>query len=384
MPDLPYPRLRLSTTPGQYLQTFTRLLTTRYATGPNVQSLEAQVAALTGTAHCIAVPMARTGIYLALKSLESRGEKVILSPYTVSEVVNMVICAGYTPVFADIDEQTCNISPTAVEKLIDDDTAAVIVTHFYGLMCDMEKLTALCSANTVSLIEDAAQAFGASLNGQSAGSFGRAGVFSFNLYKSVNSFLGGCVVTDDANLAGRIRQNLSEFPVMPHQQFFRAAISGLITDLATFPPIYKLLTYPVLRYGFLNEIEAINRRIKNDTSPVRRTTMPAHYLTRTSDLQAGLALNQLDKFRADMNARLERARLYDAGLSDIDELLLPPLRTDGSHCYWYYPIQFDRRHDLVSAVLRDYGDIAESYHQNCAEMACFKEFHLPCPSAEKT
>jgi len=91
MPDLPYPRLRLSTTPGQYLQTFTRLLTTRYATGPNVQSLEAQVAALTGTAHCIAVPMARTGIYLALKSLESRGEKVILSPYTVSEVVNMVM-----------------------------------------------------------------------------------------------------------------------------------------------------------------------------------------------------------------------------------------------------------------------------------------------------
>src|SRR4029077_9946535 len=116
--------------------------------------------------------MARVGIYLAIKHLIRKGQKVVLSPYTISDVVNMVLCAGGIPLFADIEEGgSCNIDADAVIDLleIEDNIGAVMVTHFYGLVCNIAPILTACRAKGIPLIEDAAQAFGASLDGKPAG-----------------------------------------------------------------------------------------------------------------------------------------------------------------------------------------------------------------------
>src|SRR6185503_17787272 len=102
----------------------------------------------------------------AVKALIKPGRKVILSPYTIADVVNMVVCAGGEPVFADIERETCNVDAAEVERLIDDQTGAVMVTHFYGLACDIERIAKICKDRNVPLIEDAAQAFGVRVNGK--------------------------------------------------------------------------------------------------------------------------------------------------------------------------------------------------------------------------
>src|SRR5262245_43266366 len=112
--NAPQPRSRLYTTPGAYA----RILTPAFANScadKEVASLEQTLAAYLSISHVIAVPQARVGIYLTIKHLVRPGQKVILSPYTITDVVNMVVCAGAVPVFADIAaDGSCNIDPVAV------------------------------------------------------------------------------------------------------------------------------------------------------------------------------------------------------------------------------------------------------------------------------
>jgi dTDP-4-amino-4,6-dideoxygalactose transaminase len=144
------------------------------------------------------------------------------------------------------------------------------------------------------------------------------------------------------------------------------------------------VSFWLFRYAFLNDVDAINNRMKIDVDPILKREMPADYLCRMTPLQARLILAQLDRVDRDMRRRIEAAQIYHRGLSDIPELLLPPMRTDSSHMYWYFPIQFDKRHELVAYAMRHSRDITESYHRNCADLPCFSPWYRDCPNARAT
>src|SRR5712692_2847005 len=139
--------------------------------GQDVAHLERAAAAWLGARHAIAMPMARVGIYCVVKALIRPGQNVVMSPYTIADVVNMVVCAGGVPVFADVEPNTCNVDATEVERLIDADTGLVLVTHFYGLACDIERIACVCRDRAVALVEDSAQAFGARVRERRVGTF---------------------------------------------------------------------------------------------------------------------------------------------------------------------------------------------------------------------
>src|SRR5688572_19162810 len=194
----PRPRYRLYSAPGSYLRVAREVLLGRSARGPGIEELEARLMAFSSVPRAVCMPSARVGIFLVLKNLIRPGQEVVLSPYTIADVVNMVICAGGVPVFADVERSTCNIDPKSVARLIGPRTGAVLATHLHGLCCDLEPLSRLCREKGIPLVEDAAQAFGASLDGRRAGTWGQAGVYSFGMYKNVNAIFGGAVVTSDS------------------------------------------------------------------------------------------------------------------------------------------------------------------------------------------
>jgi len=380
----PLPRFRIYSRPRDYWAIVRDVATRRWSRGEECGELERAIAKRQGIAHAVCTSKARVAIFLAIRALVRPGRKVVLSPYTISDVINMVICAGGVPVFADLERETCNVDAADVERLIDGDTGAVMVTHLHGLACDMERIAAACRARGVPLIEDSAQAFGARCAGRPVGTFGDAGIYSFGMYKNLNSFFGGMLVTPHADLADRLRSEIAAFPSQEIGYFLTKTASGLASDVATWPPLFKNLTYRIFRFGYLNDVALLNNQITVDQHPEIKRELPEGYLRRLTPMQARIVLDQLDRVDDHIRARIRAAERYHAGLEGLPDVLRPPLRTDFSHTYSYYPIQVPDRIDFLRYMMREHRDVAGQHLHNCADLPCFAEFHRDCPNARAT
>ncbi len=379
----PLPRYRLYDDARTYATIASELVTGRWKSGSACGELEKSLASL-GAPHAVVTPRARVAIHLSVKALIRPGQKVVLSPYTIADVVNVVVAAGGVPVFADIERETCNIDPKEIEKLVDRDTGAVMVTHLHGLACDMDVIPRICAERSVPLIEDAAQAFGARFGGRPVGSFGDVGIFSFGKYKNVNAFLGGVLTTRSADVAEQVRAELAAWPLQDLTGYGSEVAHGLATDVATWPPLFRAFTFWVFRFAFLQELSLLNRQVSFDNDPQLRDSLPEAYRRRLTPLQARLVLRQLARVDEFTRERIERARVYHEGLKDVPELMAAPLRTDFSHMYTYFPVQVDDRNALLRHLMRAGRDVGGQHIKNCADFPAFSAWHRDCPNARKT
>jgi dTDP-4-amino-4,6-dideoxygalactose transaminase len=348
-----------------------------------VPAVERELARFLGVKHAVMMPQARVGIYLTLKKLTATKKKVILSPYTIHDVINMVIYAGATPVFADIDRKTCNIDTAEVAKLIDNDTGAVFVTHLHGLACDIEGVRDVCRAKGVPLVEDTCQSLGATVNGQRVGTFGHSGIFSFGMAKNVNCLYGGAVTTNDDAFAAHLRSEIAGFPFQTSELLLNRAAFCLLGDIMTADVVFPLSTYWIFRYGYLNQIEALNKRWRGEDAPQIKTEIPESYLRRMTPMQARLLLPQLAKVDELSQIRIGYARIYDA-LSKVPGIITPPLREDGSHIYLNYAIQVPDRHALLRYLMQHGRDLTVQHMGNNADYACYSQWYRDCPNARAT
>lgn len=185
----------------------------RFILGPEVESFEAEIAAYLGVPHAIGVASGTDALLLALKALGiGPGDAVIVPSFTFFATAGVVANVGATPIFADIDPLTFNISPASISAALKAGTPrrervkAIIPVHLYGQMADMDEIMAIAHKFGLYVVEDAAQAIGAEYNGKKAGTIGHIGCFSFFPTKNLGAYGdGGLVVTSDDELAERIR-----------------------------------------------------------------------------------------------------------------------------------------------------------------------------------
>jgi len=181
------------------------------AQGPEVAAFENEFAAWLdagGNAglHAVAVANGTVALQLALMALGiGAGDEVILPSFTFIATANAVHACGAVPVFADIESDVFTLDPRAVAAAITPRTAAIMPVHIYGHPADMDAINALAERHSLAVIEDAAQAHGASLHGRRAGTMGTAACFSFYPTKNMTTGEGGMVTTRDAALADRMR-----------------------------------------------------------------------------------------------------------------------------------------------------------------------------------
>lgn len=173
-----------------------------YWTGDEGRAFEREFADFIGTRHGIAMANGTVVLEAALKALGvGPGDEVIVTPRTFFASISCVVAVGAIPVFADIDRDTQNISVATIEPVLTEKTRAIICVHLAGWPCDMVALNQLADAHGVAVIEDCAQAHGATIDGKSVGGFGRVGCWSFCQDKIMTTGgEGGMVTTDDEEL----------------------------------------------------------------------------------------------------------------------------------------------------------------------------------------
>ena len=175
----------------------------RYIMGPEITAFEAEIAALLGMPHAVAVSSGTDAVLLALMALDVKaGDEVITSTYSFFATAGAIARLGARPVLVDIDPVTFNIDAAAVAGVITDRTKAILPVHLFGLCADMDPILAIADRHGLPVVEDAAQAIGATRAGRTAGGIGTIGCFSFFPSKNLGAFGdAGLVTTGDAALA---------------------------------------------------------------------------------------------------------------------------------------------------------------------------------------
>jgi dTDP-4-amino-4,6-dideoxygalactose transaminase len=257
--------------------------------GPDLDAFEAQVAELLGVRHAVALSSGTAALHLALIAAGvRRGDTVLVPSFTFAATANAVMYLGARPVFLDSTTESWNVDPDLVAEELRGRAArgqlprAVVTVDMYGQCADYDPLLAACDRYGVALIEDAAEALGAFYRGRPAGSFGLAGVLSFNGNKIVTTGGGGMLVTDDGRVATQARH--------------------LATQAREPVPHYE---HRVVGYNY-----------------------------RLSNLLAAVGRGQLQRLDDLIAARRATARYYRAGLGDLPGLTFMPVAEYGTPNWW--------------------------------------------------
>ena len=179
----------------------------QYILGKAVGELECSVAGYLGVKHAVGCASGTDALQVAMMALGiGPGDEVITTPFTFVATTETIVLLGARPVYVDIDPRTCNIDPSRIEQAITPRTKAILPVHLYGQPAEMEPIMEIARRHSLRVIEDAAQALGASYKGTKVGSFGDVGCISFFPSKNLGAFGdAGMVVTDDDTLGERMR-----------------------------------------------------------------------------------------------------------------------------------------------------------------------------------
>ncbi|SHE68417.1 DegT/DnrJ/EryC1/StrS family aminotransferase [Streptoalloteichus hindustanus] len=254
------------------------------AQGPMVRRFEESFAAVVGARHAVAVNNGTTALVAALQVLDLQpGDEVVTSPFTFVATLNAILEAGATARFADIREDDFCVDPDAVAAAIGPRTKVLMPVHLYGQAADLGKIAPLAEEHGLHLVEDAAQAHGATFDGRGVGSFG-LGCFSFYATKNITTGEGGAITTDDDAVADRLR----------------------------------VLRNQGMRQRYQYEMAGHNYRM--------------------TDLQAAVAIPQLEKVERVTARRKSNAERLNAGLAGLPGLRTPAELPGRSHVWHQYTV----------------------------------------------
>ena len=344
-----------------------------------VARTERRIAEYTGVKHAVLTSMGRMAMYEGLCALDKKGE-IIVTPVTVPEVISLILLAGFTPVFCDLEPGEWNMDPTKVEALITPRTVAIMATHFYGNMHKVKQFKEICDRHGLILMEDSAQAVGAWKDGKHAGTYGEFGVLSFSYPKNVTSFYGGCLITNNDEIARRARAAIAGYPPVDKSWLYKKVKSCIVFDLGTYPLFFQF-SGRLIRYGYKNNIKPIMNLVTQYLNPTLLKEVPKPYLTKISPEQAMVIADKWPEVDEDVAHRIRCAEIYHRALSTLPGVICPPLLTDRSHTYLYFPIQVSDKYALQRYMIDQGCDVAIQHSQNCADLEAYQAHFRDCPNA---
>jgi len=270
--------------------------------GPAVPRFEEAFAEVVAARFAVAFSSGTAALHAAAHAAGiGAGDEVITSPLTFLASANCILYCGAIPVFADVDAETLNLNPAAVEAALTPRTKAILPVHFAGLPCAMEAIHDTARPRALPVIEDAAHALGAEIGGRPIGSLSELTTFSFHPVKHITTGEGGMVTTSEAGLAERLRR-------------FR-------------------------NHGIDREV----RERQAATHAAWRQEMVGFGMNyRLTDVQSALGLSQLRRLDARLKRREAIAARYHQAFAALPEVRLAPTRLETRHAWHIYPLRLNR------------------------------------------
>lgn len=289
-----------------------------WAIGPNIDTFEEKIAKYTGSQYVLTFNSGTSALHVALLAHGiGKGDEVIVPSFTFIATANTPLFVDAKPVFADIEEETFGLDPDDVAENITKKTKAIIPVHYGGCPCMIRELRKVANDNKVLLIEDAAEAFGASVGGQKVGTFGDTSMFSFCSNKIITTGEGGAIVTESKDIYEKLKL-LRSHGRLETCNYFSSADN---------------MDYVSLGYNY-----------------------------RMSNITAALGIAQIEKVNDIIDIRRKKADYISKKLSRIDEIITPSPPDDYFHVYQMYTIRVkDERRDELARFLGNSSIMTKVY-----------------------
>jgi perosamine synthetase len=279
--------------------------------GLRVRQFEEALTGQLGLAHAVAVNSGTSALHLALAVAGvGHGDEVILPPQTFVATGLAILMQGATPVFADVDPLTGNLSPASLREKITERTKAVMPVHWAGYPCDLDEINGIANEHGLTVIEDAAHALGATYRGKPVGAVSRFACFSFQAIKHLTTGDGGalCCLNEEDERQARSR-----------------------------------------RWFGIDRVRSLPSHLGERVFDITEVGYKYHM----NDLAAAVGLGNLEDFQSQLARRQEIGQFYRQQLCHVPGLTLPAIGDDRTHAYWLFPVLVERRDDFIRKLASD-------------------------------
>lgn len=353
----------------------------RLVDGPAIEEFEQAFSQRHGGLAAISTSCGRMAFYYILRAMNlAPGSEVIFPALTFWVVPEMARVLGLKPVFADVNPDTFNLEPEAVEKSLTPRTRAIVATHLYGLPCDMDQILAIARRHGLAVIEDCAHALGALYRGQPAGTLGDAAFFSFQLLKPLNTYGGGMALVRDAALGEAVRALARREPWPSEAEVRRRLLIGRVQRILIRPSVFRWTLFPVLWAASWTDGRP-DVYLWEKIRPL--DPLPEAYRRRFSNVQAALGLEGLRRLDAWTAATQRNAALLTRELSSTPGVRVPSYPPDRTHVFYQYCVYVADRERVVRSAVRRGLDLETLHVDVCTRLTLFRASRVSALGADR-
>ncbi len=335
---LPISRGRISHTLFEDLVWLVRSVFSKINDSQTVTRFETTFAKYVGRKHCIVFPFARTGIHAVLKNLDlPEGSVVLMPPITIKPILDVVLDLKLVPVFVDIDQSTVCFSESALTDALKSSPRVAILTYLFGIVPDVEALCKTLRNAGVFIIEDFSQCLNGKFRGDQIGSFGDVSVYSASSVKTLDTYGGGFIFTDDDKMAKSLGDSQRELSKPSRSRLIKKVQTDLIRNFASQPIVFALLTFPVLRFLTWRGGSKLTK-FTGDRDQQPLPSLPAEWFESYTSLQAKVGLQQLKQMEEKDTKRKSAINQINISHNFKDR---PIGKDGGENVFWQYIVYAD-------------------------------------------
>tara|TARA_B110000037_G_scaffold208647_1_gene256951 strand:- start:1139 stop:2371 length:1233 start_codon:yes stop_codon:yes gene_type:complete len=324
---------------------------------------------------------ARIGFFHILSFLiknNKKKNKIILSSFTVFDMINMVLLSGFEPIFIDHYKNSSQVDIGQLREKINkhkNEIGAVLLTHYNVNNSEAFEISNICKENKINLIEDCAIAIGSKLNNDYVGKFGDYSIFSFGFYKFINVLSGGMVLSQNKSFYDFVIEKEKNWKIVNIYNLYKLIIKSFIIKFSSSKFIFNLI-FPIIRFSYKNDIKLITKFLINDPKPHKKVNFPQQYKFRLSDTQI---YDIIFQFKNLESQRILRKKNYLIYANNIINNKINFFHTSqnliNENAYLNFPIIINDKINFINYMLNNNIDLNPQFYRSVNELPFLSEYY---------
>ena len=323
---------------------------------------------------------ARIGLFHILNFLiksDKKKNKIILSSFTVFDMVNMVLLSGFEPIFVEHYKDSSQIDIRKLkEKLneFNDKVGAVLLTHYNVNNSELSEISNICKKNKIILIEDCAISIGSKFENDYVGKFGDYSIFSFGFYKFINVLSGGMVFSKNKYFYNYLIEKEKNWKEIKIYNLYKLIIKSFFIRLLGSKIIFNLI-FPIIKFTYKNDIKLITKLLINDPKPHRKDSFPKEYKFRLSQLQINDIIFQFTNLEYQRKSREQNYKTYSENIKNKKIIFFHNKQNLlNENAYLNFPIIVEDKNKFINYMLENEIDINPQFYRSVNELSFLSKY----------